>query len=108
MHDKTAKIKISPEMYEKDVMYGMATMGPRGQIVIPAEARKDLCIEPGDRLVVMGKLGKVLSLTKAEDVEGLISLMMDNLVEGSEDESFRQHVEKQLAEMRKVMSSENN
>lgn len=107
MANQTAKINITPEFYEKDVMYGMATMGPRGQIVIPAEARKDLGIEPGDRLIVMGKFGKVLSLTKTEDIEGIISLMMDHLVKGSENEPFMKHVKKQLAELRKFTEKKN-
>lgn len=37
----------------EDAVYGMVTVGERGQIVIPAEARRDLGIEPGDKLVIM-------------------------------------------------------
>jgi AbrB family looped-hinge helix DNA binding protein len=33
--------------------YGSVTVGERGQIVIPAEARSDMNIEPGDKLLVM-------------------------------------------------------
>lgn len=36
-----------------DCFMGAATVGRRGQIVIPTEARKRLGIEPGDRLVVV-------------------------------------------------------
>ncbi|MEI7832151.1 MAG: AbrB/MazE/SpoVT family DNA-binding domain-containing protein [bacterium] len=32
--------------------YGSATLGERGQIVVPAEARKDCDIHPGDKLLV--------------------------------------------------------
>lgn len=32
--------------------YGAVTMGERGQVVIPAQARKKLGIEPGDKLLV--------------------------------------------------------
>lgn len=39
--------------YLEDAIYGMVTVGERGQIVIPAEARRDLGIEPGDKLVIM-------------------------------------------------------
>ncbi len=35
------------------VFYGSPTVGERGQISIPAEARSDLGIEPGDKLLVM-------------------------------------------------------
>ena len=33
--------------------YGSVTVGERGQIVIPAEARVEMDIEPGDKLLVM-------------------------------------------------------
>lgn len=36
-----------------DLFYGSVTVGERGQIVIPAEARAYLNIKPGDRLIVM-------------------------------------------------------
>ncbi|MDR2566090.1 MAG: AbrB/MazE/SpoVT family DNA-binding domain-containing protein [Bifidobacteriaceae bacterium] len=35
-------------------MFGTATVGERGQVAIPAAARKHLNIKPGDRLVVFG------------------------------------------------------
>ena len=103
MATKSAKLKISPSFYEKDVMYGMATMGPRGQIVIPAEARKDLCLKPGDKMVVMGKFGKVMSLMKTEDIEGMVSMMMDHVEKNVDDERFKKHVEQQLEELRQFV-----
>ena len=33
--------------------YGTATVGERGQIVIPAEARHDLGIQPGDKILIL-------------------------------------------------------
>lgn len=36
-----------------DAFYGSVTVGERGQIVIPAEARADYDIQPGDKLLVM-------------------------------------------------------
>ncbi|MFH1641031.1 MAG: AbrB/MazE/SpoVT family DNA-binding domain-containing protein [Candidatus Omnitrophota bacterium] len=35
--------------------YGAATVGERGQLVIPAELRKSLKIKSGDQLMVFGK-----------------------------------------------------
>ena len=32
-------------------LYGTVKVGDRGQVVVPAEARKDLDIKPGDLLV---------------------------------------------------------
>lgn len=36
-----------------EFFYGSVTVGDRGQVVIPAEARTQLGIEPGDKLLVM-------------------------------------------------------
>lgn len=37
----------------EDAFYGSVTVGERGQIVIPAEARAALDFQPGDKLLVM-------------------------------------------------------
>ncbi|MCS6829828.1 MAG: AbrB/MazE/SpoVT family DNA-binding domain-containing protein [Armatimonadota bacterium] len=42
-----------PECRLEEATYGMVTVGERGQIVIPAEARRELGIEPGDKLVIV-------------------------------------------------------
>lgn len=36
-----------------DCFYGAATVGERGQVVIPSEARAELGIKPGDKLLIM-------------------------------------------------------
>jgi AbrB family looped-hinge helix DNA binding protein len=45
--------------------YGAITVSDRGQIVIPAEARRDFGIEVGDKLLVFGDLERGLALAKA-------------------------------------------
>lgn len=35
--------------------YGVATIGTKGQLVIPAEAREHMKIGPGDKVIVIGK-----------------------------------------------------
>lgn len=45
--------------------YGAITVSERGQIVIPAEARRDFNIEVGDKLLVLGDLEQGLALVKA-------------------------------------------
>ena len=37
----------------EDAFYGSATVGDRGQIVIPVEARQELGIHPGDKVLIM-------------------------------------------------------
>ena len=41
------------EMSLENLFYGSATVGERGQVVIPAGARKEFDIHPGDKLLVM-------------------------------------------------------
>ncbi len=36
-----------------DAFYGTSTVGERGQIVIPAEARANIGFHPGDKVVIM-------------------------------------------------------
>jgi len=62
----------------KDKIYGTTTVGARGQVVIPAQARKDLQLKAGDQLIVMGKLDKALGLMKADQIENLIAAIMDS------------------------------
>jgi AbrB family looped-hinge helix DNA binding protein len=33
--------------------YGAVTVGERGQVVIPAEARSDMGIKPGDKILIL-------------------------------------------------------
>ncbi|PKQ32560.1 MAG: hypothetical protein CVT62_00395 [Actinobacteria bacterium HGW-Actinobacteria-2] len=48
--------------------YGAVTVSDRGQIVIPAEARRDLGIAVGDKLLVFGDLEFGLAFGKADQV----------------------------------------
>ena len=36
-----------------DAFYGSATIGERGQVVIPADARAELGLAPGDKVLMM-------------------------------------------------------
>ncbi len=52
----------------KGKVYGAATVGERGQLVIPAELRRALNIKSGDQLMVFAKLDrKVISLMPSKD-----------------------------------------
>jgi AbrB family looped-hinge helix DNA binding protein len=59
-------------MHEKK-LYGTATVGTKGQIVIPADAREELGIQTGDRLYVIGSPeGGMVGLLKEEALEKFI------------------------------------
>jgi AbrB family looped-hinge helix DNA binding protein len=78
-------------MEEKDCrpFYGAVTVSDRGQIVIPAEARRDLGIEVGEKLLVMGGPGDAggLLLLRANVVGRIISQWSD-LIELLEKEGL--------------------
>jgi len=41
-------------MIHKFELYGVGKIGPKGQVVIPAEAREELGFKPGDKVMVAG------------------------------------------------------
>ena len=54
--------------------YGATTVGERGQVVIPAEARRDFEITPATKLLVFGSRGHGgLMLTKAETISEFLT-----------------------------------
>lgn len=58
-------------------IFGMVKVGDKGQIVIPAKARKVFGIEPGDNLIILG-----------DEAQGLAILMEKNflkLMQGEEE-----------------------
>jgi AbrB family looped-hinge helix DNA binding protein len=63
--------------------YGAVTVSDRGQIVIPAEARRDFDISVGDKLLVLGDLEQGLALIKAstllEKQPGLLAILEASL-----------------------------
>ncbi|MGE5308498.1 MAG: AbrB/MazE/SpoVT family DNA-binding domain-containing protein [Deltaproteobacteria bacterium] len=59
---------MSMQSFFKGKAYGAVTVGERGQLVIPAELRKELSIKPGDQLMVFCKLDKkVISMMPSKD-----------------------------------------
>jgi len=65
MHDHTSNKKL----------YGTATIGSKGQVVIPVEAREELGLETGDRLYVVGAGTNGLIFLKEEMLEDLVERM---------------------------------
>lgn len=69
--------------------YGSATIGEKGQIVIPVEARKDLNLNSGEKLlafafdnetIMFAKPSKLAKLTSsmAKKLESLQNIMKEN------------------------------
>lgn len=59
---------------------GTATVGPKGQVVIPAEIREKMSIKPGDKLIVLyiGEKRSVAFIREA-DAQDLINKMGEHL-----------------------------
>ncbi len=57
-------------------LFGMVTVGDKGQIVIPAKARKIFNISAGDQLVVLGDETQGMAIMKAQDFLTLANMVM--------------------------------
>lgn len=70
-------------------LYGTATVGSKGQVVIPSDAREELNIQPGDRLYVMGSMhGNGIVLLKEDSLEHIVEQMSAQI------EGFREYQKK--------------
>lgn len=61
-------------------LFGMVTVGDKGQIVIPAKARKLFDISPGDQLIVLGDESQGMAIMKAKDFLNLANMIRKNTV----------------------------
>ncbi len=60
--------------------FGSATVGPKGQIVIPVNARKELGIDTGTTLLFFtGPERRMLVLLPADVMEQMLSMMSEGL-----------------------------
>lgn len=55
-------------------MFGVVTIGDKGQIVIPAKARKIFNLSPGDNLIVLGDENSGIALMKERDLMEMMRL----------------------------------
>ncbi|MFC1952257.1 AbrB/MazE/SpoVT family DNA-binding domain-containing protein [Chloroflexota bacterium] len=64
----------------KPKVFGSTVVSPRGQVVIPVSARRELDINSGDTLIVCGPPhGQGLLFFKVEAVEKMLGLMSEEL-----------------------------
>ncbi len=70
-----------------ELFYGTVTVGERGQIVVPAQARADLDINAGDKLLVFGHPHRVgLMIVNVTNV-GRITTLLERTIE-----QMRKHI----------------
>ena len=54
-------------------IFGMVKVGEKGQIVIPAKARKIFDINPGDKLIILGDESQGIAIIKEKGVLDLLN-----------------------------------
>ena len=61
------------------IVYGIVTVSEKGQIAIPVDARRDLDIKTGDKLIVLKrKDGAGLILIKLDEIDKLMFLVQED------------------------------
>jgi len=67
-------------------IYGTVKVGDRGQIVIPAQARKDFNIKPGDLLLaITGKNRRGITMVKADAMREFASRVLKGLEQHADE-----------------------
>ena len=74
-------------------IYGIVTVGERGQIVIPKEARDQFGIRPGDKLIVAGDVKKGIAIVKADILKELAVKILGAVSEEN-SRSVKEEIEK--------------
>lgn len=59
-------------------IFGMVKVGDKGQIVIPAKARKIFDIQPGDNLIVLGDEGQGIAIIKEKGLLNMLNHVRKN------------------------------
>ena len=75
-------------MKKKNDRYFMSAVkiGPKGQIVIPKEARDIFGLEPGDSLVLMADAKKGIALQTMESLNPMLRMIFDKQSSEVEEE----------------------
>jgi AbrB family looped-hinge helix DNA binding protein len=66
-------------LHGKPQIWGVTTVGERGQVVIPVEARKELNLEKGEHLVVISKGKKFIGLVKESEMTGMLKGWLEQI-----------------------------
>lgn len=61
------------------MFFGTVTVGERGQVVIPAEARKAFGIETGDKLLVFAHHEHGVSFVKIDAVQRFVDVLRETI-----------------------------
>jgi len=82
--ERAEGIGILPPAQKGKHIWGTVTVGERGQIVIPKEAREQFRISGGTRLIVLGEDGEGIALVPAELFEAHMKQVMKSAYQQNE------------------------
>jgi len=71
--------------HKKPKMWGVTTIGEKGQIVIPSKLREELGLDKGDQFVVVTK-DKFIGLIREKDMTGMLREWLDTIEDMKNDE----------------------
>jgi AbrB family looped-hinge helix DNA binding protein len=77
------------EIAKGKFLYGTVTVGERGQIVLPIEARRHFNIKAGDKLMLAGDLKKGLVIQKASMWKDVALKVLGVLGGGAKEEESK-------------------
>jgi AbrB family looped-hinge helix DNA binding protein len=64
---------------KRRIVYGIVTVSEKGQIAIPVDARRDLDIKAGDKLIVLKRKDEAgLTLIKLDKMDELMFLIQED------------------------------
>ena len=67
------------ECGKRRIVYGIVTVSEKGQIAIPVDARRDLDIKPGDKLIVLKRKDEGgITLIKLDMMDELMYLIQED------------------------------
>lgn len=69
----------SKDRLRQKCFYGSATLGGKGQVVIPNDARKNMKLKKGDHLLVFGMGEDMVVLAKLSQIEKIASRLSAKL-----------------------------
>ncbi len=78
-YGKISDMNKSSHQVASKKFLGITTLGEKGQIVIPAEARAAMKLTRGEKLIVMGNHDNVLIIMKASRFETMASHLTQHL-----------------------------
>ncbi len=83
-------------------IYGVAKIGEKGQIVIPANARRELNLSPDDEVIVLGSPSKkFIGVMRERDVRDVITQIRQRFTRGMEMGDKFAAVEQELNDLKK-------